>query len=150
MEKKNNFLILAGLILLIVVVAVVASFVNKSNFNQGDEAERLEMENQQVAAVSPLVERLVEVNPALVEVVDVEKIDLSQELSTDDLNVIESGFYEIPTTLEEVEIMSEEEKKKMGIDSDLPVQVLGRTADGRPTGYRFITDESSILLDTRN
>lgn len=87
--------------------------------------------------------------PAVNEILDVEKIDTQKELTEDDLDMIESDLYTIPKTISEIELMSDEEKIRMDIDPNLVVQVLGRLDDGRPSGYRFITNESDILLDTR-
>jgi hypothetical protein len=44
-----------------------------------------------------------------------------------------------------LEMMDDAEKKKMGLDVSLKVQVLGRTEDGQPLGYRVITPSTPIL-----
>lgn len=134
MNKKKIF-ILISLIIIIIAIAVILVLMNKKNgltFNkQADNA------------------KLNQANPAVSEVLDVKKIDTQKELSQDDMDVVASDLFTVPKDISGIELMSNEEKTKMGLDVNLVIQVLGRLPDGRPAGYKFINSEADLLLDTR-
>lgn len=88
-------------------------------------------------------------NPALAEVVDIEKIDVNKILSAEELDIVEFDQFIVPKNVAEIELMSNEEKTRLELDTSLVVQVLGRMPDGSPRGYRFINSAEDLLIDTR-
>ena len=151
-KKKKIIFIIVGLVVLILGVAIIATLTKSSNKAPNTPVTKTPSINTPVNdhKDTPKASE----NPALAEVVDIEKIDLNKTLSPDDLSLIEHEPVDapktvVPKTVAEIELMSEEEKIKMNIDPKLVVQVLGRTPAGQPITYRFIETEDDLLIDTR-
>lgn len=77
----------------------------------------------------------------------VDKANIPEEIVIDKVATTtvlpsEEPVYTKPIKLE---MMGDTEKKKMGLDTALKVQVLGRTEEGMPLGYRVITSSTPIL-----
>jgi len=148
MNKKKIFittiLIILAVVIAVAVIMIITSVKNTPVSGVDSNKAATSTANQ---VVNPDVNQTK--GPAVNEVLDVKKIDTQKELNKDDLDVVKSDLYTVPKTISEIELMSNAEKTKMGIDVNLIVQVLGRLDDGRPSGLKFITSENDILLDTR-
>jgi len=148
MNKKTIYIII-GLVVLVSGVVIIASLVKTSNKTLGTNTPVVQTPSTNETVADNKSTPTAADNPALAEVVDIEKIDTEKTLTAEELDLVEFELIDAPKTVADVELMSEEEKISMNIDPKLVVQVLGRLPDGRPTSYKFITSEEDLLIDTR-
>lgn len=83
--------------------------------------------------------------PRVEEVLDVELLT-ENETASDVQELINQGL-PVPKNITEVELMSDGEKFDWGMDPSIIVQVLGRTEEGMPLGFRVIPDVNAIAID---
>jgi energy-coupling factor transporter transmembrane protein EcfT len=89
------------------------------------------------------------VNNNLSDEFDVNRIPEVQQVDESRESIINNPRFSIPKDVSGIEMMTLAEKESLGIDPNLEVQVLGRSEDGRPTGYQFIYSEEDFILDIK-
>ena len=150
-NKKTIFIIigLVVLVLGVIIIIALAKTPSKTPNVNNTPATQTHSINESTTNGDKRPAPTAADNPALAEVVDIEKIDVNKTLTPEEVNLVEYEFIDAPKTVADVELMSEEEKIKMNIDPNLVVQVLGRLPNGQVTSYRFIENEGDLLIDTR-
>jgi hypothetical protein len=143
--KNKNYLIAIIIFLVVIILFLLIYFFQNNSIYKNYGLGLYENDNELI-----LEEEFLDLEETAVsELFDVEKITAPKEFSVSEESILESSIFSIPKNVSEIEMMSIEEKKLLGLDPEMNIQVLGRTEDGKPTGYQFIFSEEDFVIDMR-
>jgi len=138
---KNKKLFILIPIVLVVIIFILFFFCFEYFKNNKLRSENMNFLNQE--------EEEGTVNNNLSDEFDVNRIPEVQQVDESRESIINNPRFSIPKDVSGIEMMTQVEKESLGIDPNLEVQVLGRSEDGRPTGYQFIYSEEDFILDIK-
>ncbi len=140
---KNKKLFILIPIVLVVIIFILFFFCFEYFKNNKLRSENMNFLNQEEEEEEGTV------NNNLSDEFDVNRIPEVQQVDESRESIINNPRFSIPKDISGIEMMTQVEKESLGIDPNLEVQVLGRSEDGRPTGYQFIYSEEDFILDIK-